>query len=258
EGVINNMVFQDYSNYYDLLYANKDYHEECNFIKSIFDKYSKKEINTILDFGCGTGTHALIFSDMGYTVTGVDLSQRMLQLAIRKAEKQNKQTKFLKGDIRHLDIQKQFDAIVAMFNVLGYQTTNKDVENTIRTVRHHMNLDGLFICDLWFGPVVLSEKPTERVKSIEQGNDRIVRYARPVIDVLRHTVEVNYTISEIRDGKETIMVKESHLVRFFFYQELLCFMEKNGFRVLQICPFMDLDGHVDEHCWNVSVISKAI
>ncbi len=252
------MIFDSYANFYDLLYRDKNYQEECNFVRHVFEIYSEREIRTVLDIGCGTGSHALLFSAMGYLVTGVDLSEKMLQFARSKAVEQNRQIHFQQGDIRYLDLHQRFDAAVAMFTVLGYQTTNQDVEDAIRSVRKHLNPGGLFIFDVWFGPAVLNARPTERVKSIEQGNGKIIRFAHPVLDVLNHTIQVNYSVSEVREGHAPVEVKESHLVRFFFYQELFYFLERNGFQVLKICPFMDLDSQLDEHCWNISVISKGI
>ncbi len=252
------MVFEKYSDYYDRIYYDKDYQEECNYLKSIFDTCGEGKVRTVLDVGCGTGSHAFILSAMGYDVTGIDLSDKMLQIAVNKAKEQKKQIQFLQKDIRHLDLRRRFDAVVAMFNVLGYLTTNRDVEKAFRSIRKHLNPGGLFVGDAWFGPAVLNEKPGEREKLVEQGDSRIVRHARPVLDPLKQTVEVNYTVSELKDGKETARVEESHLVRFFFYQELLYLMEKTGFQVLKICPFMNQDGEVDEHCWNISVIGKRI
>jgi SAM-dependent methyltransferase len=252
------MVFERYSDYYDRLYEDKDYRKECNFIKLIFNRFGKRKIKTILDFGCGTGSHAVMLSDMGYVVTGVDLSKKMLQKAIKKAEDRNRQIEFLKGNIQQLDLKRRFDAVLAMFNVLGYQTTNEEIENTLRSVRKHLKLGGLFICDVWFGPAVLNVKPSERAKELQQGNAVITRYARPVLDIIGQTIEVNYTISEMKGGRQIAEIMERHLVRFFFFQELVGFLERNRFEVLRICPFMDLDSQASAKSWNISVIGKGI
>lgn len=252
------MVFEDYAGFYDLIYQEKDYLKECNFVRQVFHKCSNREVRTVLDLGCGTGSHSLFFSGMGYAVTGVDQSEKMLQFARSKARKQNRQIRFLKGDIRCLDLHEEFDAAVAMFNVLGYQTTNQDVENALGSVRRHLYPGGLFIFDVWFGPAVLKEKPDERSKSIEKETGKIIRYARPVLDIINQTIQVNYTVSEVKNGQPIAEVKESHLVRFFFHQELNYFLVKNSFEVLKVCPFMDLNGQVDEHGWNISVICKAV
>jgi ubiquinone/menaquinone biosynthesis C-methylase UbiE len=251
------MVFNQYSVYYDRIYRDKKYAEECAFLKSIFNTWGKGNIKTVLDAGCGTGSHAILLAEMGYEVTGVDLSAKMLQIAARKTVAQKKKIEYIKGDIRHLNLPEKYDAAVAMFNVMGYLTTNQDIDNALMSIRQCLIPEGLFIWDAWFGPAVLHEKPGEREKTIEQQQDSsIKRYARPILDILNQTIKVNYKVSEFKDDKETKNVEESHLVRFFFYQEILYFLEKNGFQTLKICPFLDENGAVDDRCWNISVISK--
>jgi len=248
-------VFKKYANFYDLLYEDKDYQRECEFIRDAFDTYGTKEITSVLDLGCGTGSHALIFADMGYNVTGVDQSETMLDIARAKAAENNKNIRFRRQDVRNLDLSQQFDAAVAMFAVMGYQTSNKDFEDTLISVYNHLSPGGLLIFDVWFGPAVLVEKPQDRVKVIELPNKKIIRYAQPVLDVIHHTVEVNYTVLEITERKTT-EISEHHLMRYFFYQEIVYFLEKNGFELLRIGPFMDLNNSVDESCWNIEVICE--
>lgn len=252
------MVFNTYSAVYDVLYQDKNYKEECHFLKRIFNKYGTGEIKTILDIGCGTGSHAILLADMGYEVTGIDLSAKMLKIAAKKANEQKQEIKFVQSDIRHFDLPQKFDVVISMFNVIGYLTTNEDIDKTFTSVNKHLKKGGLFIWDAWFGPAVLSEKPSEREKLLQQTDGYIKRFARPVLDPIRQTVEVNYTVSEIKDNKETKKIQESHLVRFFFYQEILYFMGKNGFQTIKLCPFINERGTVDEHCWNISVIGKRI
>jgi ubiquinone/menaquinone biosynthesis C-methylase UbiE len=249
-------VFKRYADFYDSLYEDKNYQEECNFVKHVFETHSEKKVNSILDLGCGTGSHALPFADMGYVVTGVDISENMLDIARKKAANNKKQIEFVQQDIRHLKLPQKYDAAVAMFAVMGYQTTNQDFEDTLISVHRHLNTGGLFLFDVWFGPAVLTQKPTDRVKIIEQKDKRIIRYAHPVLNIINHTVEVNYTVLEIAGDRVLTETEESHLMRFFFYQELKYFLEKNGFEVLKICPFLDQDKNVDETCWNVSVVCK--
>lgn len=51
---------KEYTRAYDHLYQDKDYAKECDFIEAVFQKYSVG-VKTILDLGCGTGGHALVF-----------------------------------------------------------------------------------------------------------------------------------------------------------------------------------------------------
>ena len=75
------MVFEDYSKFYDTFYKDKDYSEECDFIESVFQRYSGRPVKTILDLGCGTGGHTIPLAERGYLLTGVDLSAWMLKEA---------------------------------------------------------------------------------------------------------------------------------------------------------------------------------
>ena len=229
-----------------------------SFIKSIFDIYADKEINSILDLGCGTGSHALFFAEMGYEVTGVDFSEKMLKIAREKAARQGKRISFLQQDIRHLDLPQKFDAAVAMFAVMSYQATNQDFEDALISVHRQLDPGGLFIFDVWFGPTVLAQRPEDRFKTIERTDKKITRHASPSLDIINQTVEVSYTVRENASKKQLKETKESHVMRFFFFQELRYFLEKNNFEILQICPFLDLNGRVDESCWNISVICRRI
>jgi SAM-dependent methyltransferase len=251
-------VFGSYSNYYDLFYKDKDYSSETEFIDTLIKKYANGDVKTILDMGCGTGGHAFLLAEKGYEVTGIDRSEGMLSIAKEKAKKTKKMVNFLKADIRDFDLNKKFDVVITMFAVMGYQTSNNEFEATLASVHRHLNSGGLYIFDVWFGPAVLIQTPVDRVKTIELGDKKVTRYAHPILDVVNHTVKVNYTIHEIVGNKLVAETKESHLMRFFFYQELIYFLEKNGFGDLRICPFGKLNNKVDMDCWNISVICRGI
>ena len=252
-------VFRQYADFYDSLYEDKDYKKECEFVRSILAKYARREIDSILDLGCGTGSHAFFFADMGYKVTGVDFSEDMLKIAREKAAQQQKYISFLQQDIRHLNLNQEFDAAVAMFAVMSYQATNRDFEEALISVYRHLITDGLFIFDVWFEPAVLGQKPEDRTKTIEYAGEKIVRHAHPVLDIKNQTVQVNYrVVKEASAGKPPVTLEESHLMRFFGYQELKYLLEKNGFEMMRACPFLDLDGEVGEDSWNISAICRRV
>lgn len=251
-------VFQDYADFYDELYEDKDYLQECEFIKGVLEKYGEIPVNTLLDVGCGTGSHALHFAEMGYLVTGVDLSEDMLAIARKKAERNNKHIRFIRQDLRNLHLDQKFDAAVAMFAVMGYQTTNTDFEAALKAVHSHLEEFGLFIFDVWFGPAVLKQKPADRLKKIERNNYSLIRYAHPVIDINQQTVEVNYHMLYISNNLIIREIRESHLMRFFFSQELAILLEKNGYKLISIHPFMNPDDEVGEDCWNITITARKV
>ena len=249
-----------YAGTYDTLYQDKDYEAECDFLEQVFAHYAQAPIRTILDLGCGTGGHTLPLARRGYEVVGVDCSEKMLAAARAKAsstlERSNVPT-FQRGDIRNLDLGRAFDALIAMFAVIGHLTANENLTAAFCTARRHLAPGGLFVFDCWFGPAVLAQRPTNRYKVVERDSERIIRFASPTLDVLRHTVQVDYKVLRIKDGRVLDEVDESHLMRFLFPQEIAHYLESSGFQPLKMCPFMKLDRGLTERDWNMTVIGRA-
>lgn len=249
-------IFGSYSNYYDQLYNDKDYPTEVDFIESLFKQYGTGEIKTILDMGCGTGGHALLLAERGYSVTGIDMSENMLSIAKDKARKANIPVDFFEGDIREFNKNKKFDAVISMFAVMGYQTTNNDFEKALENARKQLKQSGLFIFDVWFGPAVIAQKPGDRIKIIENESEKIIRLTRSALNIMKHIVNVSFDVMVIHEDIIKKHIKEIHEMRFFFPQEIIHYLEDSGFKVLKICPFLDLNGTVDENTWNITVIAK--
>jgi len=256
-------VFKEYALFYDLLYREKDYEAECDFLEQVFARFASNPVLTILDLGCGTGGHLFPLAQRGYQVAGVDQSEHMLAEARAKEAKYlGKETiskiGFIQGDIRTLNLERTYDAVISMFAVMGYMTSNQDFEAAIKVARKHLKTNGIFFYDVWYGPTVLTEKPTPRYKLLDQEDSRVIRFANPEISTLNHTVQIDYKILHLRDNKVLGEIDERHGMRFFFPKELEYYMQKCEFEMLRLCPFLKLDQDMNETEWNVAVIGKAI
>jgi len=258
EGLSRMNVFRDYANYYDALYREKDYENECDFLEQIWGELSSEPINRILDLGCGTGGHALPLAQRGYDVTGVDRSEQMLAIAKTKATQANLAVDFQQGDVRNLELGQTFDAVISMFAVMSYQTTNEELAAAFRTARRHLEPGGLLVFDGWFGPAVLNLRPSDRYKIVEADGERIIRFVSPVLDIFQHTVQVNYKILRLRNGHVVDEVDESHLLRFLFPQEIAYYLAEAGFNLLKLCLFMELKCQPIEQDWNVTVVAEGV
>jgi SAM-dependent methyltransferase len=247
-----NQSFEYFAKYYDLLYKTKDYDREVAFIEEVFEAYHKPK--KLLELGCGTGNYTQRLYQKGYDLTGIDLSDNMLNVAKGKCE-----CEFLKGNIRDISLNKKFDVCLAMFAVMGYITRNSDIIQTLKNIHKHLEPNGLFIFDVWNGLAVLRTLPELRVKEVENNEIKILRVAYPTLKVVDHICEVDYKLFVLNKFDHTFKeFDEPHVVRFYFPQEIKLFLENSGFEVLKICPFLDLDGSVDESVWNITVIAKAV
>ncbi len=82
---------------------------ECDFIENEIDFNKTLKI---IDIGCGTGRHSIELAKRGYSITGIDLSESMLQRARKKAKQNGMQIDFLNLDARNLPFNKQFDVAI--------------------------------------------------------------------------------------------------------------------------------------------------
>lgn len=252
------MAFNRYSHYYDSIYAEKEYAEECDFLEKVFAEYAVRPIKSILDLGCGTGGHAVELAQRGYELSGVDLSESMLTIARQKAQGLKLKINYYLNDIRQLSLERSFDVVLSMFAVMGYQTSNTDLEQAIQSVHRHLDPGGLFIFDGWFGPAVLAQRPAERTKIIATDTGRVMRHALPELDIINHIVRVTYKVIHLQDDTLVDEIDEVHEMRFFFYQEVEYFLQKGGFQLLKLSPFLELDRPITENDWNMTVIARKV
>lgn len=252
-------VFKNYARSYSALYQDKNYEAECDFLESAWKSFCPQPVKRVLDLGCGAGGHVLPLAARGYEVTGIDRSPVMLELAKqRTAGFSGKPPRLQVGDVQTLRLDESFDAVVCMFAVLGYQTSNDGLLSTLRTVRQHLNPGSLFLCDFWYGPAVLKQQPADRIKEVMDGDDRIVRLASPSIDTQTHVVTVSYQLLRLRGNVLVEETREVHQMRYLFKPETELLMQLAGFELLHFCPFAQLEQAVSEETWNVSAIGRAI
>lgn len=251
-------IFQSYGKYYDIIYADKDYKKECDFLEKIFKNYSKFTPKTILDGGCGTGSHAILLAERGYEVTGIDLSEEMINIAKEKASKRGININFNVMDLRELHLNKKFDACILMFAVIDYLTNNKDLLRALANIRKVLKNGSLFIFDFWYGPAVLTILPSIRVKKVKKGNLKVIRFAEPHLNTFHHICEVNYYFIVIKENLVIYEGEEKHIVRFYFPEEIKHYLEESNFQLIRFCPFLELDAQPSEKTWNVTAIAQAV
>jgi SAM-dependent methyltransferase len=247
-----NGVFHDYADYYDLLYQDKDYAGEARYLQSLLVRHGKTR-GEFLDLGCGTGRHAIELARLGYGGFGIDSSARMIGHArTRTPPELTSRLMFEVGDVRSARVGRRFDAVLALFHVASYQTTNEDLAAMLATVREHLAPDGVFVCDFWHGPGVLRDPPKPRVKTVEDARGRVTRFAEPSLHAADHRVDVEYTLLiERRVSGATAELKETHRVRYLFLHELRGLLADAGLRLGEAREWMG--GELGAASWNAVI-----
>ena len=254
-------VFNNYSLYYDLLYKDKSYKKEAGYIDNLIRRFSS-DTQKILDIGCGTGIHDAYLAEKGYELLGIDLSKKMLIIALNRKKTLNKQLsaklEFSEGDVRTFNNGEKYDCILSLFHVISYQVTNNDLYSTFKTIRDHLKEGGILIFDFWYGPAVLTQKPEVRIKRLTDSNIEITRIAEPSVNFEKNYVDVNYDIFIKNKKTDSINeIKETHRMRYFFLPELEEYMNKCNLKIISTEEW--LTGRKLGHdTWGVCIVAKKI
>ncbi len=230
-------VFGVYAGYYNLLYQDKDYRSEVEYIYSLIDRHAPGSVS-VLELGCGTGKHALLLARKGLEVHGIDTSQDMLGQARKQIggatdEIAASRVSLEQGDVRTWRCDQKFDVTLSLFHVMSYQTTNQDLYAAFSTASAHLKQGGVFIFDCWYGPAVLAERPAVRVKRLENDEIQVIRIAEPDLYPNENRVDVNYHVFIRNKATEDVNeIKEKHSMRYLFYPEIEKLLADVGMSIL--------------------------
>lgn len=249
---MNENVFNDYSDFYDIFYKDKDYAGEVNYLFNLLKKHNPNNYK-LLEFGSGTGKHAQFLVNIGYTVHGIEKSKKMVSLA-----KQGNGFTCQEGDICNFNLDLKFENIFSFFHVMSYQTTNSQINDVFKSASLHLVKGGLFIFDAWYTPGVNYNQPSVRYKNIKYKNFEIFRIAEPSNRTNANIVDINYTILiKNNDDNSLKTIREKHSMRHFSEIEIKKFAEKNGFEHLKSEEF--LTGKVPSRdTWTICNIFRKI
>ncbi len=140
-------MYDKFSKIYDKLMEEADYKSWASYIVKLFEKSGVSPVD-ILDLACGTGNISIMLSKLGYNVIGVDISESMLSIADNKARNAKQSVFFFKQDMRDLNFNKRFDAIICACDGINYLLNDKDLMSTFVGAHKLLNDKGIFIFDI--------------------------------------------------------------------------------------------------------------
>lgn len=128
-------------NHYDqLVGVSRDFNKQIDWLDNLFKKHN---VNSVLDCGCGTGTHAVLLAKKGYNVTAFDFSAEQIKLAKKKAKENNVKIKFYVGDIKNFDFGK-FDAVTSFYAPIMFGCKNiTELTKAIKSIKNSLNTKGI-------------------------------------------------------------------------------------------------------------------
>ena len=242
--------FEATSRYYDLLYQDKDSAAEAAYVDALLQRHGISGPE-LLEFGSGTGRHGCLLTKRGYRVRGLERSAAMVASA-----QQTPGFSCQKGDITSTRLEHRFDAVLALFHVVSYQTTNPAVQAVFANAAHHLGPGGLFLFDVWYSPAVAAQRPELRVKRLQSEDLAITRIAEPTLHPNANRVDVHYTVMAQDFASGTLHTfEETHPMRHFSLPELDFLAEVAGFECLTAEEWLS-GAPPSEQTWGVCLVLR--
>ncbi len=205
--------------YYHILYKDRDHSEAQMFMDNLTSYLNIPEGGKILDLACGKGRHSVYLNELGYNVTGVDLSEQSITYA---KQFENETLKFDVHDMSKPYTDK-FDAVFNMFTSFGYFEDESCNLNTIKSIKVELSTFGFGVIDFMNVKYVIDHLVAEDVKTVEG-----IKFHQK-----RH-VKDGYIIKDISFEVDGEQLEFQERVKAFTLEDFQDLFEKAGVHLLDV------------------------
>ncbi|MEO8253044.1 MAG: class I SAM-dependent methyltransferase [Flavobacterium sp.] len=160
--------------YYHILYKERNYDEAQLFMDNITHYLNLPEEAKVLDLACGKGRHSIYLNQLGYDVTGADLSENSIAEANKSA---NENLHFKVHDMRQ-PFEEKYDAIFNLFTSFGYFENEQDNLTTLKAIKESLTEYGFAVIDFMNVNQVLNTLVPEETKTVDGIDFHLKRYLK--------------------------------------------------------------------------------
>ena len=160
------------SPYYHILYKDRDHEEAQLFMDNITHYLNLPEEAKILDLACGKGRHSIYLNQLGFNVTGADLSKNSI---LEATASENDTLHFKVHDMRE-PFEEKFDAIFNLFTSFGYFENDDDNITTLKAIKDSLSEYGFAVIDFMNTQKVIENLISEEIKTVDNIDFHIKRF----------------------------------------------------------------------------------
>ncbi|MFW5946729.1 MAG: class I SAM-dependent methyltransferase [Candidatus Natronoplasma sp.] len=212
--------------HYDAMHQHLE--DDIEFYIDCVEKYGEP----VLELACGTGRVTLSLAKKGIDVTGIDISEVMLQRGRHKAEEKDLRLKLVQADMTDFSFDRTFNTILLPVNTLQTLLELEEHEALFSTVHDHLSEGGRFIFQI-FNPDldILTRDPKEKFDVIEYEDP----YGRGEIQVKESTRYASSTqilqMTWYYYLEDELYKEIDWKLRILFPKEIDALLKLNGFEV---------------------------
>jgi SAM-dependent methyltransferase len=158
----------DHPQYFDMVFRNETA-AEVAFFDASFDRFAEGPVRRVLEPGCGSGRLVAAMAARGYEVTGLDLSQAMLDYLERRLRRRGLRADLVLGDMTDMAFKRPFDAAFCTFNTFRHLIREQDAIAHLKSVAECLRPGGLYLLGFHLIPMDADPECIERWKASHGG-----------------------------------------------------------------------------------------
>jgi ubiquinone/menaquinone biosynthesis C-methylase UbiE len=214
---------------YDLVMGAYARGDQLNFYRQQVARYGEP----VLELACGSGRFTLPLANEGINITGMDISEEMLNMAKFKASNSGVSIRFLQGDMRNFNLGEKFNLIFISAQSLSHLHMREEIENCFSCVRRHVAEKGRFLIEIFNSSVKMLARETGRRYAVGQYEDPTAGSQVFVTEEVSYdsASQVNYIQWYFRNEGSNDEVMLSFEMRQFFPEEIDALLWYNGFLI---------------------------
>lgn len=219
-------MYSAFSQVYDRLMADVDYTGWAAHYRGLMEAAGVPAHGKCVECACGTGSLTLPLQKAGYQMTGVDLSEDMLALAMEKARREGLLIPFIRQDMAKLTLPRRADCVLATCDGVNYLTEPDKARAFFRSAYDALKPGGALIFD-----VSTPEKlqGTLGSNTLFSDDDEIAFIWRNRYDPEKALVRLRLSLFVRREDGAYDRMEEQQLQRAHSRRELTQWLTEAGF-----------------------------
>lgn len=240
-------TYSDFAAVYDELMDNAPYEQWCERLDMLIRKYGvsrpgrdsatllDSEKNLVLDLGCGTGTLTELMYEKGYDMIGVDLSESMLDIAMKKREESKSEILYLLQDMRELELYSTVGTVYCVCDSLNYILEEDELFQVFSLINNYLFPGGIFIFDF-----NTDYKYREIIgdTTIAENRDDCSFIWENYYDPEQEINEYDLTVFVRQEGDQFRKFTETHFQRGYTLEQITSLVDRAGMALVEA---MDAD-----------------
>ncbi len=235
--------YDTFARFYDLEYQR--FTDDLDF----YHNMAQRAGSPILELACGAGRVLLPLARAGHTITGIDISPPMLEIAREKvaAEEPDVQERItlIQGDMRRFRLKPRFRLAYYAINSFMHLATPADQARSLKCVHKHLQEDGLLIIDIFNPDLALFDSSGrmfyERSMTDTKAGVTITKMVSTWVDRARQVNYITFFYDEIGKDKQVRRTVAPISQRYLYRYEMEHLLERCGFAIEHIYGSFDLD-----------------